>query len=101
MYSQASQLPGALSAVNVVEQPILDVAGQEGEQALGAPRGGRRRVETGRPAAGQSCRCRSMATVCLSAVGVAPISDSVLVLKSITSGWSISYTVVSDGHPSR
>lgn len=36
-----------------------------------------------------------------SAVGAAPIRDSVAVLNAITSGWSISYTVVPAGQESR
>ena len=53
-----------------------------------------------RSAAGQSSR-RSMPTARYSVVGVAPILDSVEVLNSITSGWSISYSVVPAGQDSR
>ena len=42
-----------------------------------------------------------MPTVRWSVVGAAPILASVEVLNSITSGWSISYTVVPAGQESR
>ncbi len=53
-----------------------------------------------RNASGQSCR-RSMPTARRLAAGTASRPRIVWVLKSITWGWSISYTVVPAGHHSR
>ena len=81
---------GGAELQNPVEQNILAGGRQVGQQSLGGPRGGNRRIESGfLQRRGQSAR-RSIGTGRYATAGRAPRASSVSALNANTWGWSIS-----------
>ena len=99
--SLASLAAGRAERGDGIEQPILGLRRQVSEQALGDP--GRRLigVEARRLEGRWPVLARSTATVRRFAVGSAARPASVVVLNSMTAGWSISNTVMSAGQSRR
>ena len=101
--SAANRLPGALSDMTLSSNRTSASRRQKAdEHALGEPRSGLRRRRSRRPAARPANPRAGRCPPC-DARRWAPrrAATSVAVLNSITSGWSISYTVVPAGQESR